>query len=253
MRGIAMLGLSALLACAACQPSPDASVAADSAGQITPAPTSARPDCRAFTAPVTAAGHLEQASGNACRQPDGSWRVVQNTPGLPTQEYVVPRPDQAPPAANAAAPQPPNAPTSPPATQTASAESAPAPPPCASYTLPLTVGGQPQQAVIEACPQPDGSWRITQTTPGLPPQAYEVPAPAAYGPYPYEYVYAYPDFYPYWWGVPWFFGLAPSVLVVQRFHHFHHGFGHGFAHGFGHGFAHGFATAHGGGMAGGRR
>jgi hypothetical protein len=127
--------------------------------------------------------------------------------------------------------------------------------------VPVTVGGQPRQAVVEACQQADGSWRITQTTPGLPPQVYEVPPPA-YSPYPSAY--PYPDFSPSWdwagapywgWGdAPWFFGLAPSIVVVQRFNHFHHGFSHGFGHGFAHhGFGHGFAAGHGGGMAGGHR
>ncbi|MBV8336018.1 MAG: hypothetical protein JO358_11410 [Alphaproteobacteria bacterium] len=260
MRWEAMLGLTALLACAACQPSPDESLAANSAGQAMPAQNSAQPDCREFTAPVTAAGKPEQAGGQACRQPDGSWRVVQNTPGLPTQEYVIPPPGQAPPPTNPATPPPPNAAAPqaanaapPPPTQTASSEPspppAPAPPPCTSYTVPLTVGGQPQQAVIEACPQLDGSWRITQTTLGLPPQVYVVPPPPPYAPNPYDYTYAYPDFFPYWWGAPWFFGIGPSIVVVQRFNHFHHGFGHGFMHGSMHG---GFA-ARGGGMAGGHR
>jgi surface antigen len=173
MRWKAMLGLTALLACAACQPSPDESLAANSAGEAMPAQNAAQPDCREFTARVTAAGKPEQAGGQACRQPDGSWHVVQNTPGLPTQEYILPRPGQAPPTnpatpplPNAATPQPANA--VPPPTQTASSE--PSPPPCTTYTVPLTAGGQPQQAVIVACPQLDGSWRITQTTPGLPPQ-----------------------------------------------------------------------------------
>jgi hypothetical protein len=136
------------------------------------------------------------------------------------------------------------------------------PPTCSSYTVPLTVGGQPQQAVVEACQKADGSWRITQTTPGLPPQVYEAPAPA---PSPYPSAYTYPGGYPYpdfsyywdwsdsgwggWGGGPWFVGLAPSIVVVQRFKHFPHGFHHGFAHGFGHG----FAGMHGGGMAGGHR
>jgi hypothetical protein len=244
MRWVPVLSV-ALLACAACQPLPDAS----SAGQAQPALVSSQSDCREFTAPVTTAGQREQASGRACRQPDGSWLLVQNTPSLATQEYVVPRPDQAPPPADAAAPQPANA--APPSTQTASTEPspAPAPPPCTSYTVPLTVGGQPQQAVIEACPQLDGSWRITQTTPGLPPQVYDVPPPPPYAPYSYDYAYAYPDFFPYWWGAPWIFGIAPSIVVVQRFNHFHHGFGHGFMHGLMHG---GFA-ARGGGVAGGHR
>jgi hypothetical protein len=71
--------------------------------------------------------------------------------------------------------------------------------------------------------------------------------------------YAYPDSIPYWWGSPWYFGLAPSIIVVQRFNGFHHhhgfhnGFHRGFAHGSGHAFGHGFAAARGGGMVGGHR
>jgi hypothetical protein len=116
---------------------------------------------------------------------------------------------------------------------------------------------------VGACPQADGSWRITQTTPGLPPQVYEVPAPASppySSGYTYPEAYAYPDFAPDWgwagWGrAPWFFGLAPSIVVVQRFNHFHHGFHHGFAHGLENGVrgfgGHGFAAMHGGGIGGG--
>jgi hypothetical protein len=136
-------------------------------------------------------------------------------------------------------------------------------PTCNSYTVPLTVGGQPQNAVVEACQQADGSWRVTQTTPGLPPQVYEVPPPAASpypSPYSYPEAYPYPDFYDWGWGwdgAPWFFGLGPSIVLVQRFNHFHHGFAHahgfrhGFGRGFGHGFGHGFAGMRGGGMGGG--
>jgi hypothetical protein len=120
----------------------------------------------------------------------------------------------------------------------------------------VTVGGQPRQALIEACPQPDGSWKITQNTPGLPTQVYQVPPPAS-SPYPYDYPYpvdyAYPEFFPYWVGAPWYFGLAPSIVVVQRFHHFQHGFPRGFRHGFARGFGPGFGIARGGGGGGGRR
>jgi hypothetical protein len=49
-----------------------------------------------------------------------------------------------------------------------------------------------------------------------------------------------------------FFGLAPSIVVVQRFHHFHDGFPRGFAHGFAGGFGPSFGIARGGGC-GGRR
>jgi hypothetical protein len=150
---------------------------------------------------------------------------------------------------------------------TAAAENAAAAPPaCTSYTAPVTVGGQQQQVDVEACQQPDGSWRITQNTPGLPPQIYEVPAPSN-SPYPYAVGSAYPDYFPAWWDSPWYFGpgyfgLAPSIVVVQRFNGFHRGFHggfrggfhRGFAHGSGRsGFGHGFAAAHAGGMGGGRR
>lgn len=220
--------LATVLACGACQPLPDATTGATATGQPQPAQNQAQASCRGFTAPVTAAGQPEEASGRACRQPDGSWHVVQNTPGLPSQEYLVPRPDQTANAASADAP--------PSAAPTAGAPQPAAQPSCSSYTVPVTVGGQQQQAVVEACQQADGSWRITQSTPGLPPQVYEVPPPT-YSPYVYPYPaeYGYPDFFPYWAGAPWFFGLAPSIVVVQRFNHFHHFFG--FAHAFGHGFA----------------
>jgi hypothetical protein len=142
------------------------------------------------------------------------------------------------------------------------AQSAPAEPTCSNYTVPVTVGGQQQQASVEACGQPDGSWRITQNTPGLPPQVYEVPAPTV-SPYPYPVGSAYPDFFPYWgWAGSPYFGLAPSIVVTQRFGRFHHGFHHGFRRGFHRGFAHGLgrhgfdhrlAAARARGMAGGRR
>jgi hypothetical protein len=227
--------IAAMLACAACQSAPGP--------QMAQLPDASQPVCHDFTAPVKTGGRPEQASGQACEQPDGSWQVAQNTPGLPAQTYTLPPPgqQQPPAAATTGAPPPSNPPT---ANQ----------PPCSNYTASVTVGGQPQQAFIEACPQPDGSWKITQNTPGLPTQVYEIPPPAV-SPYPYANPYpldyAYPEFYPYWLGEPWFFGLGPTIVVVQRFHSFQHGFGHGFGHGFvrgfGPGFGHGFAGGHGGG------
>ena len=114
-------------------------------------------------------------------------------------------------------------------------------PACQTTTVPVTVGGRPEQATIEACPQPDGSWRITQTTPGLPPQVYLMPAPPA-GLYPAVYP-DYPDYFdywPYWAAGPWFWGIGPTVVIVERRHHHHDidparlGFGHPRPHGFGH-------------------
>jgi hypothetical protein len=49
---------------------------------------------------------------------------------------------------------------------------------CHEYRMPITVGGTQQQADVVACLQADHSWRITQTTPGLPTQIYTVPPSA---------------------------------------------------------------------------
>ncbi|MBV8188183.1 MAG: hypothetical protein JOY64_13620 [Alphaproteobacteria bacterium] len=48
-------------------------------------------------------------------------------------------------------------------------------PECHNYQLPITVGSTQVQADFTACRQADNSWRITQTTPGLPSQIYVVP------------------------------------------------------------------------------
>jgi hypothetical protein len=123
----------------------------------------------------------------------------------------------------------------------------PPPPPCNSVAVPVSVGGQQLQAVVESCQQPDGSWQITQNTPGLPPQIYVVPPPQTEYPYPTSDYYAYPFSYPYWAADPWAFGLGPTIFLAQRLPRFHHGFAHDFHHGVGHGFHHragrGFQTA----------
>ena len=135
--------LAIVLGCAACQPQPDGTQVSAVPDQPQPPQGQAQLACHDFTTAVTAGGNPEQASGQACGQPDGSWRVVQNTPGLPAQTYVLPSPGQpAAAAANPAAQAPPNQ------------------PPCSSYSAPVTVGGQPQQAIIEACPQPDGGYLL---------------------------------------------------------------------------------------------
>ncbi len=88
-------------------------------------------------------------------------------------------------------------------------------PDCKEYTLPVTVGGQPEQAAIRACPQSDGTWQVTQDTPGLPQQVYAlVPPPAPYDsgiydPWLYE---------PYWFGA--------TVIFVPRHHHYDHDHDH---------------------------
>src|ERR1700751_215881 len=92
--------IAAVLVCAACHPRPDADQLAALAAQ----PQLSEPVCHDFKAPVNAGVRQEQASGQACEQADGSWNVVQNTPGLPSQGYVLEPPGQ--PAATANAGQP---------------------------------------------------------------------------------------------------------------------------------------------------
>jgi surface antigen len=230
MRSISILAL--VLACTACQSEPDPMQVAMPPGEAQLAQNEPQLDCRDFTAPLTVGERPEQASTRECQQPDGSRRVVQNTPGLPTQAYVVPPPGEAAAGATTA--------VQPPANQ----------PPCTSYTVPVTVGGQQEQTVVESCQQPDGSWRITQNTPGLPPQVYVVPPPTEYPyGYPYSDYYTYPFDYPYWAAEPLFFGLGPTIVVARRFPHFHGGFAHGFRGGFAHGFHGGFADGFHGGFA----
>ena len=48
-------------------------------GEIVPQPAGRRADkryCREFWKTVTIAGEKQQAFGTACRQPDGSWRII---------------------------------------------------------------------------------------------------------------------------------------------------------------------------------
>jgi surface antigen len=202
--------------------------------------TTSQAECGAV-APATSSGTVDHSAVPTC-QPDTSWHLVQRRPGFWIAE-------------NVGSGSPWNVPD-PPAVLRAADSSAPAgAPACQSYPLPVVVGGRPQQATVVACPQADGSWQVTQYTPGLPPQVYIVPPPPTAGASSNDYASPgdYQDWGPDWGGGPWFWGFAPAIVVVQRFHFFHgfnhgfaHGFNHGFAHGFSHGFAHGFAGGHGG-------
>src|SRR5277367_4842281 len=98
MRWISTIAI--ILACGACQ-SPEVAV-------VPPA----EPVCHDFATPVTTGGRPEQGRGQACEQPDGSWQMVQNTPGLPAQTYVLEPPGQ--PAAGTSPPAQPSPSRSPP-------------------------------------------------------------------------------------------------------------------------------------------
>jgi surface antigen len=232
MRSIPTLAF--VMGLAACQLGADETAAAAASDP----PQQSQTGCRA-TAPISPDGTTDQPVSPACRQANVTSRLVQRRPGFWIKEDAGPGTG-----GNGADPPP------------AVLHAADTPPPagaaaCVSYPLPVIVGGQSLQATVLACPQPDGSWRATQYTPGLPPQVYTVPAPPAAGASPNDYASPgdYQDWGPDWAGGPWFWGFAPAIVVVQRFHFFHgfnHGFAHGFSHGFAHGFAHGAAAGHGG-------
>jgi hypothetical protein len=195
-----MLCLALSLSCAACTAPahgpPSAAGLPPSAVLISSSPPPA-PNCRAYTTPVLVSGKSETASGVACELADGSWRITDYTPGLPSQIYTMPPPGTVPPL-----PGP----------------SAQSQADCREYTVPIIVGGVPKQGVGESCRQPDGSWRITDNTPGLPQQVYLVPPPA----YPLP-----DDGYDAWAYGPWYYGppfaLGGSFVFFNRFHHFDHG------------------------------
>ena len=85
MRRLSILAM--VLACGACQPLPEATVAGTTAAAENPTaqPAAAEPACSSYTVPVTVGGQQQQASVEACQKPDGSWQITQNTPGLPPQ------------------------------------------------------------------------------------------------------------------------------------------------------------------------
>jgi hypothetical protein len=202
-------------------------------------PPGAGPQCQDNTVPVVIDGKTVQAVAHACQQPDGTWQITQETPGLPSQVYVVGTqpPPQAPPAGEPpqGSPQPPQAQQGPPGAPPGGQ------PACRDYSIPVTVDGNSVQATGHACLQPDGSWLVTQQTPGLPTQTYTVPPPAYPPPpyptaaYPYDYPYPYWAYDPWFYGPPFWFGGFLFVHDFRRFHHFHqfHRFQHndgGFPH-----------------------
>ncbi len=187
----AMLGLALSLICAACTAATNTSPSSVAIPQSATLISVSSPpqNCREYTTPVLVGGKNERASGVACEQADGSWRITDNTPGLPPQIYMMPPPGSVQPL---------------PGVPQSQAD-------CREYTVPIDVGGAQKQGVGESCRQPDGSWRIVQDVPGLPQQVYLVPPQ----PYPLpDYVYD-----PWFYGPP--FALGGSFVFADRFHRFH--------------------------------
>jgi hypothetical protein len=212
-------------------------------------PAAAPPaDCRSSgTADATA----DRPLGQACRDPSLGGRITQRGPGFWALDDAATEPGRDP-----ADPQPT-------VLGGAGPISSPDGTACRRYPLPVTVAGQPMQAMIVACPRADGGWQVTQYTPGLPPQVYIGPAP----PEPADFAgndYGYPESYPDWADWPSLSGFAPANIGGRRFHDFRQPFDHrstddfshrsgrelrhGAAHSFSQGAAHGFG--HGAGVAG---
>ena len=78
MRRIPTMATAVVLACGACQPLPDASLAAPTAGQPQPAPTASaqppavQPSCTSYTVPVTVGGQPQQAVVKPANKPTGA-------------------------------------------------------------------------------------------------------------------------------------------------------------------------------------
>lgn len=71
-----------LASCAAGSGEPAVSTLESTPRSTVSALTAAEGDCREYTVPITVGGRAETAYGKACRQPDGSWQIVQG-PGGP--------------------------------------------------------------------------------------------------------------------------------------------------------------------------
>lgn len=85
MRRLCCVALPLLTA--ACAAGPDGMVGSSYPSEAQLAPPS---DCLDFTRPVPIAGEWRDAAGQACRQADGSWSVVESLPGGPPQIYTLP-------------------------------------------------------------------------------------------------------------------------------------------------------------------
>jgi hypothetical protein len=193
--------------------------------------------------------------GSACGDPGLSGRITQRGPGFWALDDAASGPGR-----NAADPQPT-------VLRGVGPISSPDGTACRRYPLPVTVAGQPMQAMIVACPRADGGWQVTQYTPGLPPQVYIGPAP----PEPADFAdndYGYPESYPDWADWPSLSGFAPANIAAAKSRPFRrpidhrstddfshrpgnelrHGAAHSFSQGVAHGFGHGAGVAGAAGM-----
>lgn len=203
-------------------------VEATAAGPPPPLQQTAQADCGTASATGSAGEKDQHMAGPGCSTASLGSRLVERRPGFWTADDAAPAPGQV-------VSEPRSAISSAALSQASSAG-----PPCKSYPLMVVVSGEPREATVVACPLPDGSWQVTQSTPGLPTQSFTVPPEPAVGSSP-DGLGTGGDFANWgaapawdWAAQPWFYGFAPA-LVVQDFNRFHR-FGHEFGrHEFGRG------------------
>jgi surface antigen len=75
-----------MLVCSGCA---ETSVQPAIISQVTTSIPPGSPDCRDYTAKATLDGKTQPLLGRACRQSDGSWRIVEGTPKQPLQFVAV--------------------------------------------------------------------------------------------------------------------------------------------------------------------
>lgn len=95
MRRLIFAATALALSCSGCvEPPPPPVVIAPVSAKV----AADDPNCREYTAVATIAGEQQQIVGRACRQADGSWKIVEGTPEQPGQVILVyppPSPDYA--------------------------------------------------------------------------------------------------------------------------------------------------------------
>jgi surface antigen len=85
MRQLAYVVGLALACCSCAGPGPQRAVIS----QVTTSIPPDHPDCRDYTAQAMVDGKAQPIRGRACRQPDGSWRIVEGTAEQPSQFVAV--------------------------------------------------------------------------------------------------------------------------------------------------------------------
>lgn len=157
MRLIIMMALATGLAVGQFQ------VEATAAGLPQPQQQTTQVECGTASAAASPGNRDQRMAGAACRPATLGNRLAERRPGFWTADEAASAPGQV---AREARPA---------SFSAALSQASPAGPPCTSYALMVVISGEPREATVVACPQPDSSWQVTQYTPGLPAQSFTAP------------------------------------------------------------------------------